>query len=205
MRKKLICIGNGSVAKICIDILKKKKIYNKIKIVKITNKNKKFKLVKLYNKIKGLENTDFILGFASIKDLKVNKIFFDFLKKKGCKFKNVIHETAILDKKIKLGSGVKIYPGVIINKGCKIKENVLINTGSIIDHDCEIGTSSQIAPGCRLAGNIKIGKLTLIGIGTTIIQGLKIGDNCVVGAGSVVTKDIPNNSIYAGIPAKSIK
>jgi len=38
-----------------------------------------------------------------------------------------------------------------------------------------------------------------------IIQGLKIGDNCVVGAGSVVTKDIPNNSIYAGIPAKSIK
>jgi len=50
-----------------------------------------------------------------------------------------------------------------------------------------------------------IGKSCVIGIGATIIGGVRIGDYCVVGAGSVVTKDVPDNTIVAGNPAKVIK
>ena len=49
------------------------------------------------------------------------------------------------------------------------------------------------------------GELSFIGIDTTIIQGIKIGKNVTIGAGSVVIRDIPENTIVVGNPAKVIK
>ena len=49
------------------------------------------------------------------------------------------------------------------------------------------------------------GELSFIGIGATIIQGIKIGKNVIIGAGSVVIKDITDNVIVVGNPAKIIK
>lgn len=52
---------------------------------------------------------------------------------------------------------------------------------------------------------IKIGNNVWIGANCTILPGVKIGDNAIVAAGAVVTKDVPENSIVAGVPAKVIK
>ena len=49
------------------------------------------------------------------------------------------------------------------------------------------------------------GELSFLGIDATIIQGIKIGKNVTIGAGSVVIKDIPDNVIALGNPAKIIK
>lgn len=54
-------------------------------------------------------------------------------------------------------------------------------------------------------GKIKIGNNCFIGKNVTIMPGVEIGDNCIIGLGSVVTKNIPNNSVACGIPAKVIK
>ncbi len=51
---------------------------------------------------------------------------------------------------------------------------------------------------------IKIGSNVFIGAGVTILPGVTIGNNVIVGAASVVTKDIPSNSVVAGVPAKQI-
>ena len=57
----------------------------------------------------------------------------------------------------------------------------------------------------HISGAINIGELSFIGIGATIIQGIKIGKNVTIGAGSVVIKDILDNVIALGNPAKIIK
>ena len=54
-------------------------------------------------------------------------------------------------------------------------------------------------------GEIIIGDNVHIGWNAIIMPNVKIGDNCVIGAGAVVTKDIPNNSIAVGIPARVIE
>lgn len=51
---------------------------------------------------------------------------------------------------------------------------------------------------------IKIGNNVMIGTSVIIMPNVKIGDNCIVGGGSIVTKDIPDNSVVAGVPAKII-
>lgn len=53
-------------------------------------------------------------------------------------------------------------------------------------------------------GRIEIGEETFIGSGSIIMPGVKIGRNCVVGAGSVVTHDVPDETVVAGVPARRI-
>lgn len=51
---------------------------------------------------------------------------------------------------------------------------------------------------------VTIGNNVWFGEFVTVLKGVKIGDNCIIGAGSIVTKDIPDNSVAVGIPAKVI-
>lgn len=53
-------------------------------------------------------------------------------------------------------------------------------------------------------GRIKIGNNCFIGVRSIILPGVTIGHNCVIGAGSVVTKDVPSDSVAAGVPARVI-
>lgn len=53
-------------------------------------------------------------------------------------------------------------------------------------------------------GSIHVGERSFIGYGATIMPGVKIGKRCVIGAGAVVTHDIPDNSVAAGVPARVI-
>ena len=53
-------------------------------------------------------------------------------------------------------------------------------------------------------GKIEVGEYSFIGARATILPGVTIGDHCVIGAGSLVNRDIPNGTVYAGVPARFI-
>ena len=116
-----------------------------------------------------------------------------------------IHSAAIVDRLVNLAEGVQIIQGAIVNRGVSIGKHTIVNTNATVDHDCEIGDFVHIAPGATLCGGIKVGKGTLIGANATVLPNCIIGKNVSVGAGAVVTTDLPDNVIVAGVPAKIIK
>ena len=93
----------------------------------------------------------------------------------------------------------------IINSFSKIGNGLILNTGSTIDHDCYLDDFPSIAPGVSVGGNVKIGKRSVISIGAKIKHNISIGDDSVIGGWSFVNKNIGNNYVSYGIPAKEIR
>ncbi|MCX8534230.1 sugar O-acetyltransferase [Chryseobacterium luquanense] len=128
----------------------------------------------------------------------------------------------ILDKKIQ---NVAVFTPIYINYGkhINIGKNVFINFdctflalgGITIEDDVLIGPKVSLItenhplnPKDRkgLIGKpILIKKNVWIGANATILPGVTIGENSVVAAGAVVSKDVPNNTVVGGVPAKFIK
>ena len=127
------------------------------------------------------------------------------LKKAGKKLINAIHPAATISKSTNIGSGVVIGPNSVINTDAAIGNNVIINTGAIIEHDNIIEDNTHIAPGVCLAGGVRVKNRATVGIGAVVLDDLTIGQNATIGAGAVVTKNVPDNAVVAGVPAKIIK
>lgn len=106
---------------------------------------------------------------------------------------------------VHIGYGTNILPGVIISNSSKIGMGCIVYYNSIITHDCEVGDFVEISPSVTLLGRSKVGSYSQIGSNATILPDKIIGKNVIIGAGSVVTKDIPDNCVAVGTPAKIIK
>ena len=134
-------------------------------------------------------------------DIKKRKMIFNKIKKLPIEFPNIIDSSVRCFSK-DIGNGVIIYPGVIIMNDCKIGKFTLLNSGVTLGHDVIIGDFCNINPGANFAGRIRIGDNVFIGIGASIKENIIIGNNVVIGAGSVVLKDVPDNTMVYGVPAK---
>jgi maltose O-acetyltransferase len=90
---------------------------------------------------------------------------------------------------------------VKIGEWCAIGHNVTIHA---VSHDPDWATGLE-SERPIVEGSISIGNNVWIGSNVFIRPGVSIGNNCVIGVNSVVTKDIPENAIVGGIPAKIIR
>ncbi|MEW6185406.1 MAG: acetyltransferase [Thermodesulfobacteriota bacterium] len=117
----------------------------------------------------------------------------------------IIHPTAVISRSAELGRGCLISPGVIIGPGVKIGDHCIINSATTIDHDSTIEENVIMGAGVHLPGFVKVLSGTFIGVGSSSVNGVTIGSDCLIGAGSVITKDIPDNVLAAGVPAKEIR
>lgn len=73
-----------------------------------------------------------------------------------------------------------------------------------VTHDGGVWVFRQSEPDIDVFGEIVIGNNVFIGYGAIIMPGVHVGDNVVIGAGAIVTKDIPNNVVVVGVPAKVV-
>jgi acetyltransferase EpsM len=127
------------------------------------------------------------------------------VKAMGFTFATLIHPTAIVSGKSTIGEGTSLNIGCMIAAFSRIGNFVRLNRGVNIGHHTIVEDYVTIQPGVNLAGNCCIGPQTYIGIGATIVDGIRIGAHSIVAAGAVVTRDLPDNVMAVGVPAKVVK
>lgn len=116
----------------------------------------------------------------------------------------------IIGENCKIGDNVHIASGELVSIGnnCLMASKVYISDVNHGDYNSDNEYSSPyIAPDNRkiYTNPVYIGDNVWIGENVCVLPGVKIGNGCVIGANSIVNRDIPQNCIVAGAPAKIIK
>lgn len=109
------------------------------------------------------------------------------------------------------GKNITVGKNVFINMGCKFQDQggIFIGDGTLIGHNVVLATlNHDMSPqerGSMIPAPIHIGKNVWIGSNATILPGVTIGNGAIVAAGAVVTKDVPEDTVVGGVPAKLIR
>jgi sugar O-acyltransferase (sialic acid O-acetyltransferase NeuD family) len=118
---------------------------------------------------------------------------------------NAISPAAFIGDTVVFGRGLQAMPHVVINQFSQIGDWCILNTNCTVDHECIVGNGVHIMGGAALAGKVIVGDFSTIGTNATILPDIKIGSNVFIGAGAVVTKDVPDNAVMVGSPARVLR
>ncbi len=136
---------------------------------------------------------------------------FDFVNLYGCS----------IDDNTKIGTFVEIQKNASIGKNCKISSHTFICEGVHVGDNVFVGhnvtfINDKNPRSVNVDGSMQteadwvveetfVKEGASIGSSSTIMCGITVGENAIVGAGAVVTKDVPPNTVVAGVPAKIMR
>ncbi|MDR2361796.1 MAG: 2,3,4,5-tetrahydropyridine-2,6-dicarboxylate N-acetyltransferase [Prevotellaceae bacterium] len=124
-----------------------------------------------------------------------------------------IEHGAIIREQVLIGDNAVIMMGAVINIGAVVGRNTMIDMNAVLGGRAEVGDNCHIGAGAVLAGVIEppsarpvvVEDDVVIGANAVALEGVRIGKGAVVAAGAVVTKDVPPDTVVAGVPARVIK
>lgn len=120
------------------------------------------------------------------------------------RFARVIHPSAQISPRARIGHNVLIMAGVVVTSNAVIGNHVCVLPNTVVHHDVVVGDWTLIGSNVTLAGNVAVGDNCYIGSGSSLKNGIRIGDGALVGLGSNVLRDVPANVTVAGNPAREL-
>lgn len=121
------------------------------------------------------------------------------------KIVSAIHPHTFIDDTARLGVGAIVEMGAMIHPAARLGRCVFVGGSTVVAHDCVIGDYVLLGGGVVFGGDVVVGAYTTLGVGTVLQPHIKIGRNVTTGIGAVVVKDLPDNAVAVGVPAKVIR
>lgn len=152
-------------------------------------------------------------NFLRLKDVKLGRDvkIFSFVNAYGCEIGDETKVGAFVEiqKNVKVGRRCKISSHSFICEGVTIEDHVFIGHGVMFTNDKfpvaadKDGTMLTDTDWEVIPTTVKRG--ASIGSGCILLPGIVVGENALIGAGAVVTRDVPANSVVAGIPSRVLR
>lgn len=120
----------------------------------------------------------------------------------GFEIVTAVHPSAVISPSASILEGTVVMPGATINADARLGLGVIVNTGAVVEHDCTIGDYAHLSPNATLGGGVRMGIFSHLGLGAVVLPGVAIGARSTIGAGAVVVRDVPDDVIARGVPAR---
>jgi sugar O-acyltransferase (sialic acid O-acetyltransferase NeuD family) len=144
-------------------------------------------------------------AFVAIGNNQRRREIFDWLKTRGVPVATLCEPSAVVSYFAQIGEGVLLMPRVVVNAGARVGEGAILNTAAVVEHDCDIGAFAHLSPGVCLGGGARIGEGAHLGLGAIVLPNVTVGAGAVAGAGCVINKDLNDNVVAVGLPARIIR
>jgi sugar O-acyltransferase (sialic acid O-acetyltransferase NeuD family) len=123
----------------------------------------------------------------------------------GVEYATIKHPQAIVSRNVILAPGSVVLEGAIIQSNVVAQENCIVNAAAAVGHDCCLGAFASLYGGVRLAGGCRIGDRSAVGLGACVVEKTVVGRDSVISAGAVVFKDVPDQVVVFGNPARIVR
>lgn len=212
-KEKIIIIGCGEQARVTIDALEEQGKYGIFGLV--TNSNEELhqkvyghEVICLDTDVEQLlsENADikgYFLGVGIASGSMKRRYELYTVLDKHLLAVNIISPESVISRHARIGKGIFLEAYTRMANGVIIGDHCLIQSFTSINHDQTIGDNVLIGCNVSMSG-IKIGSHTVIADGSSIGFKKSVGENCLITDGTVITKNIPDNVIAFGNPAKML-
>ena len=210
-RKNIVLYGCGDMGFQTYNILKHNANYEVVGFLddNLNNKGKSFLELSIYSDSdelpKLIDEHKIEGGIATIGNNKIRYGKNQILKAAGLQIITAIHPQALIDSPEHIGEGTIAEIGASIHPGAIIGEGVFLGGGSLVAHGSMVGKYSLIAGGVIFGGGVKVGDFTLVGVGASLSPYVTIGNNVLIGTGAAVTKNLPDNVVAVGVPARILR
>lgn len=214
--KKLVILGGSGIGMIAASIAQDLGFYE-VKgflndVIEVGSSIGKFNKIPVIGKTEDLEkhlqdkDTYFSIAYVGLQNEKNTYKKIAEFNIPADRYATLIHPTAIIPRGFcKIGNGVLMAPLAQLSPDTTVGDNCILLPNSFLGHDSTMDHFAHLATNAVVGANVKVGKAVHVGSNATIREKITIGDYSLIGAGAVVLKDVGENNVVVGNPARVLK